>query len=193
MTYADIIPSTVVVILLALRWKKDALEETFLKKLLWFCVLFFGAYALVLIAVRYYVLSIDSLGQMLLPPHQSWAWFAQTALQKYLAPFLFALVSGALLYKATHPVNRYFGGELFVKADAYILFIAAMLTGWPGFVLYLFLTVALTALYSLVSSILEKSLAVRILLTFPLIIAIPLVLLLQDSISPYIYLWKLTI
>lgn len=193
LNWADVIASTAIVILLAVRWKRNALTEPLLKKMLLSCVAFFGAYALAQAVGRYYFLKIDPFGQLLLPPYQSWGWFAQTALQQYIAPFAFALISGALLFKATAPVNRYFGGELFLKQDAYILFIAALLTGWPGFVLYLCFAVALTALYSLASSIRYRSLAVRIMLTFPLILAIPLVLLLQDMIAPYVYLWKLTI
>ncbi len=180
--------------LLYFKYRANTLEERRLKKALWFVALFFAAMTAVKIAGKYYFLATDlSFGKLMLPPHQSWAWFAQTALQKHLAPYVVALAFGAFMYQAARRTNAYFDGDLFLAHDKYILFMAALITGWPGFMLYLATVVALALTQSLFSSLRHKTTAVRVILTHALIIAVPLVLFLSGFVAPYIYLWKLTI
>ncbi len=175
------------------KYRKNTLTTQWLKKAAWFVALFFAAITLVKIGGRYYFLITEPFGKLMLPPYQSWAWFAQTALQKYLAPYAFALLGGALLYFAAVRTNRYFGGELFLPHDKYILFMAAFMTGWPGFILYLACVVILAVLSSVFFSLKQKSLAMRVVLTVPLFLSVPIVLLFGAAVAPYVNLWKLTI
>lgn len=191
--YGEIAVSLGMLGFLYFKYHKNTLEEQWLKKSLRFIILFFAAMTAAKICGKYYFLATNPLGKLFLPPTQSWAWFAQTALQKYLAPYLIALAFGAFMYKAAQRTNAYFDGELFLAHDKYILFMAALMTGWPNFMLYLLAVVALALAQSVYSSLRHKTAAVRIILTHALIIAVPLVIFGSVFAARYVPLWKLTI
>ncbi|MBI3684985.1 hypothetical protein HY250_01105 [Candidatus Azambacteria bacterium] len=192
--YSQIAVSVVVLGLIFFKHRANALDARWLKKTAWFIALFSLAVVGIKIGGHYYFLAQDNaFGKFFLPPYQSWQWFAQDSLQKNLAPYAVALALGGFMYWAATLTNKYFAGDLFLKHDTYILFIAAVLVGWPGFMLYLSLVVILAVLYSVMTSMKHKTTAARVTLTNALIVSIPLVLIFGGAIAPYINLWKLTI
>lgn len=183
-----------VVLLAWNKYRKETLTERWLKKATWFVTLFAGGVVALEILGRYVALVNDPLMKHFLPPDGSWYWFVVTeTLQKRIAPFVIALAVGIFLWFVTVKTNKYFNGDLFLPYDKYILFMAALMIGWPEVALYLALVGVFAVLYSVFSALKEKSMAQRVELTMPLLLAAPIVIFFGKFVAPYVQLWKLTI
>jgi len=161
-----------------------------LKKAVWAAAIFYAFALCVQIVARYYFFAA-AFGQKLLLPHQMWAYFWFLELRADFAPYLTALVVGFFMFWAATLTNRRFQGFLFVEPDRYLLFIAALVCGWPNFVLYFFLVAILSVPYSLFISVRQKSISVRIILTHVLIISIPLILIFGNYVASRLNFWML--
>lgn len=176
---------------LYLKYWKDTLRAPWLKKTAWVTAIFYALVLFAKIGSRYYFLKTNDFGKLELPPYQSWGWFVRLELLADIAPYLIALAVAVFMYAAATLTNRRFKRELFLEPDRYILFIAALVCGWPNFVLYFFTVVLLSVPYSVFSSWRQKSASVRIILTHVLIIAMPLVLISGDYIAGRLNFWML--
>lgn len=193
LSWADIIVGAGVFAFMFLAHRKGTLSEARLKKTALVLTLFLAVVTGVKIATHYFILKADaSFGAFLLPPHQPLDWFAIMALKRYAFPFAAALVAGIAMYFAAIRVNKTFRGDLFVEQDRYIFLLAALIVGWPNFVLYLATAIILTVFLSGAAT-LRHGADTRIVLTDALLYAIPVVLLFGNTVAPYIELWRLTI
>ncbi|MEK7494207.1 MAG: hypothetical protein AAB630_03575 [Patescibacteria group bacterium] len=155
---------------------------------------FLGGVVVLKIVVHYFILAGDpSFGVFLLPPHKPlWDWLAPMVIKRYLFPYVVSLTIAALAFLVEPLVNKLFKGELFAEEDKYIVALAALIVGWPNFVMYLGAVVILTVLLS-IRETLRYGIEARIVLTDALIFSIPLVLAFGTIVAPYLYLYKLTI
>lgn len=194
LTYAPLAAGIVAIVFVYLKHRKGACEVRIMRKLVLSLAGFLGCVVVLRIATHYFILANDpSFGALLLPPHQTLSdWFAPMAASRYLFPYVVSLVAAALAYFIAPLVNKLFKGQLFAEEDKYIIALAALIVGWPNFVMYLGTAIILTVLLS-IRETLRYGIEARIVLTDALIFSVPLVLLFGDIVAPYLYLYKLTI
>lgn len=189
-SYGELVASVGVLAFIYGKHMRGALAAPTLKKIvLWFALFLAGMLALKIIA-GYFLLRADPMGNLLLPPNQSWDWFVRLMLLQYAFPFIASLVAGVAMYYAAVWTNRSFAGELFAEEDKYIFMFAALAVGWPYFIVYLGAAVILTVFLSGIAS-LRHGADTRIVLTDALLYAIPVTLLSASTLAPYLNLGSL--
>lgn len=193
LNYAPLAAGVAAIVFVYLKHRKGACEIRIMRKLVLSLVGFLAGIVALKIVAHYFILAGDpSFGALLLPPHQSWSWFVNMAVARYLFPFVVSLVVAALAFLVEPLVNKLFKGQLFAEEDKYIVALAALVIGWPNFVLYLGAAVILTVLLS-IRETLRYGIEARIVLTDALIFSVPLVLLFGNIVTPYLRLYTLTI
>lgn len=192
--WAPLVVGVAVIIFVYLKHKKGTCEIRIMKKVVLSLAGLLAGIVVLKIAVHYLILRSDpSFGVGLLPPHTPlWGWFAPMVIKRYIFPYTVALAVAGLAFLIEPLVNKLFKGELFAEEDKYIIALAALIVGWPNFVLYLGAAVVLTVLLS-IRETLRYGIEARIVLTDALIFSVPLVLLFGSIVAPYLYLYKLTI
>jgi len=176
----------------AKNWRGN-LAVSMLKKLILFFALFLVALAGVKIFLQYEIYKNDPFSQLMIPPYQSWDWFAYSMWRVNVAPLLFSMLAGAFMYAAAIFTDARFKRELFVKQDPYIFVLAALAVGWPNFVLFLALAAILTVAQSAVVSAVKKDFTHRVVITNVLLASAVLVLLFGNMAGQYLKIWLLTI
>lgn len=176
------------------KHRKGVLSGDALKKPVIIVALFLAFATAARIAIHYLILKNDaSFGAFLLPPHQPLLdWFAPMALKRYLFPYIVSLAAGALMYGIAAWTNKFFNGELFADEDKYIFAAAALVIGWPSFVLYLASALVLTVFLSGIAT-LRHGADTRIVLTDALIYSILVAFVLSITVGSLLPLNKLTI
>lgn len=194
LNWMPLVAGVAAIVFVYLKHRKGACEIRVMRKLVLALAGILGGIVALKILVHYFILAGDSsFGIFLLPPHRSLlSWFAPMAIKRYLFPFVVSLVVAALAFPVEPLVNKLFKGQLFAEEDKYIVALAALIVGWPNFVIYLGAAVILTVLLS-IRETLRYGIEARIVLTDALIFSVPLVLALGPIIAPYLYLYKLTI
>lgn len=86
---------------------------------------------------QYLAWSHDSLGQFLLPPHQSFTYFLSYSLVKFFGPYLVSLFVALAFLKLTLDFNKKRGEIFFEKEEPYLAALAFFLVGYPGWFVYL--------------------------------------------------------
>lgn len=192
--WTPLVAGVAAIVFVYLKHRKGACEIRIMRRLVLSLAGFLACIVALKVAVHYFILAGDpSFGALLLPPHQSvWDWFVPMAVKRYLFPYIVSLAVAALAYFIAPLVNKLFKGQLFAEEDKYIIALAALIVGWPNFVMYLGAAVILTVLLS-IRETLRYGIEARIVLTDALIFSAPLVLALGPIVAPYLYLYKLTI
>ncbi|OGD31844.1 hypothetical protein A3C91_00260 [Candidatus Azambacteria bacterium RIFCSPHIGHO2_02_FULL_52_12] len=193
LAYAPVVVGVVLFIFAYVQHFRDKLTPQTLKKCTWFAVLFFGLLVAAQIAVEYYARKNDPFAKLFLPPHQSIDWFAYKMLAQYVVPYAAALVAGLFMYFVALRTNAWSKRELFVENDKYVLLLAALIVGWPQYVLYLLLVVVLTVVQSLTVSAAKNDFGNRVILTNVLLLSIAGVLAFGPLVAQQVELWRLTI
>ena len=176
----------------AKNWRGN-LAVSMLKKLILFFALFLVALAGVKIFLQYEIYKNDPFSQLMIPPYQSWDWFAYSMWRVNVAPLLFSMLAGAFMYATAIFTDARFKRELFVEQDPYIFILAALAVGWPNFVLFLALAAILTVAQSAVVSAVKKDFTHRVVITNVLLASAVLVLLFGNVAGQYLKIWLLTI
>ena len=194
LNWVPLVAGVAVIVFVYLKHRTGTCEIRIMRKLVYALAGFLACVVAAKIAVHYFILAGDpSFGIGLLPPHTPlWDWFAPMVLKRYIFPYAIALAAAGIAFLVTPLVNTLFKGELFAEEDKYIVALAALIVGWPNFVLYLGAAVMLTVLLS-IRETLRYGIEARIVLTDALIFSVPLVLLFGDIVAPYLYLYKLTV
>lgn len=194
LNWAPLAAGVAAIVFVYLKHRKGACEIRIMRKLVLSLAGFLAGVVALKIITHYFILASDpSFGALLLPPHQALSdWFVPMAAKRYLFPFIVSLAAATLAYFIAPLVNKLFKGQLFAEEDKYIIALAALIVGWPNFVMYLGAAVILTVLLS-IRETLRFGIEARIVLTDALIFSVPLVLLFGNIIAPYLYLYKLTI
>jgi len=164
-----------------------------LKKLILFFALFLVVLAGVKIFLQYEIYKNDPFSQLMIPPYQSWDWFAYSMWRVHIAPLLFSMLAGAFMYAAAIFTDARFKRELFVEQDPCIFVLAALAVGWPNFVMFLVLAAVLTVAQSAVISLVKKDFTHRVVITNVLLASAVLVLLFGNATGQFFKMWLLTI
>ena len=176
----------------AKNWRGNLAVST-LKKLILFFALFLVTLAGVKILLQYEIYKNDPFSQLMIPPYQSWDWFAYSMWRVNVAPLLFSMLAGAFMYATAIFTDARFKRELFVEQDPYIFVLAALAIGWPNFVMFLALAAILTVAQSAVISLVKKDFTHRVVITNVLLASAVLVLLFGNIVGQYLKIWLLTI
>ncbi|MCR4322807.1 MAG: hypothetical protein NUV61_01840 [Candidatus Azambacteria bacterium] len=192
--YAPIAAGVAAIIFVYLKHRKGACEIRVMRKLALSLAGFLAGVVVLKVVTHYFILAGDpSFGALLLPPHQALSdWFFPMTAKRYLFPFIVSLAAAALAYFIAPLVNKLFKGQLFAEEDKYIIALAALIVGWPNFVMYLGAAVILTVLLS-IRETLRFGIEARIVLTDALIFSILVVLLFGNIVASYLNLYMLAI
>lgn len=116
---------------------------------------FYVFYALIKTFAQYYVWSHNSLSKLFLPPHQNLSYFLFYSFGRFWLNALLAVAAAFLFYLLLKRLNRYRRG-LFKDGETEIGFAAALLSGWPGFVVFVPIVFIVTIILSIIRSLAFK-------------------------------------
>lgn len=217
---------------LAFEHFKKILCCKILRKTVWLIAAFNVVIIFLEIFIEYKGYAADPIGKFLLPPYQSWLWFAQYSFFHFLAPFLFAVGAGILVYyfvilinpvrsslkvilirfaarrsrlcglehhllkanrQTSNGVNHYDENSVFARTDRYFFLLAALIVGWPNFLIFLAMAFALALIYGCALAIRQRKIRVAADMTNVLIAATALALVFGSEIGKYFDIYLLTI
>jgi len=190
------VPTLVIVLVLGfvyLRYKKQTLNPKLLKMVVWFLGIFLALMVGLKVSIQYAVFQSDPFTQLFLPPHQTIDWFAFSMWSRHVAPFLFALASGFIMYLAAFYANRLSQREFFMENDKYLFLLAALMVGWPNYILFLLALIVLAVLQSIIITVKRKSEENRIIITNAIMASVLLTILFGNAVGPYVNIQLLTI
>lgn len=187
--YGELVIGIAILAYLYAKHMRGALTVPTLKKIVFLFALFLAGMLACKIIAGYLLLRADPMGKLLIPPSQSWDWFMRLMFSQYAFPFIISLLAGASMYYAAILTNRSFAGELFAEEDKYIFLFAALIVGWPNFIVYLLAAIILTVFLSGIAT-LRHGADTRIVLTDALLFAIPVTLLIAGTLAPYLDLFR---
>lgn len=103
-------------------------------------------YAALSAYLQYYVWSASPFTQLLLPPHAPWRYFLQYVFTHYLLNALLAILAAALLWLIFEVLRRRNLGVI-NREEPLMAFLAAIIVGWPGFLVLVPASLLLATLY----------------------------------------------
>lgn len=122
--------------------------------------IYFFIASLVFIAIfksvlQYMTWMNDDFGKLLLPPHQSWMYFAIYAGGRFWLGMILGVVSASLLYVTLRTYVRMRGVQI-SNEHLLIACLCALLVGWPRFVFLVPLALALAVLLTILNMLIFK-------------------------------------
>jgi hypothetical protein len=142
--------------------------EKKIKVVLYVAVGFEIIYALVLSASQYYVWSASEFTRLLLPPTASIKYFIQYSFTHFWLGTFCALALSLLFYLLLSALKKK-NENFFLPGETQLGFLCALVSGWPGFVLYLPLLLISTIIISLARRLITHE--ERTTLGWPMILA----------------------
>lgn len=116
---------------------------------------FYIFYALIKTFAQYYVWSHNQFSKLFLPPYQDLSYFLFYSFGRFWLNALLAVVAAFLFYLLLKRLNRHRSG-LFKDGEMEAGFAAALLSGWPGFVVFAPLVFIVTIILSVIRSLAFK-------------------------------------
>lgn len=116
---------------------------------------FYVFYASIKTFAQYYVWSHNSLSKLFLPPYQDLSYFLFYSFGRFWLNALLAIASAFLFYLFLKRLDRYRGG-LFKEGEKEFGFSLALVSGWPGFVVFVPLVFIATIALSIARSLAFK-------------------------------------
>lgn len=116
---------------------------------------FYAFYASLKTFAQYYVWSRSSFGKLLLPPYQDLSYFLFYSFGRFWLNALLAVATAFLFYLLLKRLNRYRSG-LFKDGEMEAGFATALLSGWPGFAVFVPLVFIVTTILSIIRSLAFK-------------------------------------
>lgn len=106
------------------------------------------AYALLLTGVQYYVWRLSLMGRYLLPPYQGMGYFIHYSYNHFYLASLLSLLVAAMFFGLMSLLRK--SGRISIgAADLSLCFLLALLSTWPGIIIFL----ALFLIFSLVAAV----------------------------------------
>ncbi|MCL5733344.1 MAG: hypothetical protein M1334_01610 [Patescibacteria group bacterium] len=110
-------------------------------------------YEIYLVVLQYLDWSKDPFSRMFLPPYRNISYFLIYSLPRIIGPSLIALFFSLLLWRAAKKLNDGSEGGFFENPELKIFGLSVFLTGYPGFLIYLALLVAVFLIFNFIMSI----------------------------------------
>jgi hypothetical protein len=106
--------------------------------------------------LQYEIWKGNPVSSFLLPPHESWIYFASYAIPRFFSPLLIS-VAAAIVFKSTAEyLNRRFDERFLEKGEEWLLASGILLSGYPGFIVYIPLMLVSALILSVFYSVLGK-------------------------------------
>jgi hypothetical protein len=103
-------------------------------------------YAALSAYLQYYVWNASPFTQLLLPPHAPWSYFLQYIFTHYLLNALLSISAAAFFWLVFEMLRRYRLG-IINREEPLVALLAALVVGWPGFIIFVPASLLLAALY----------------------------------------------
>lgn len=116
---------------------------------------FYVFYASIKTFAQYYVWSRSSFGKLLLPPYQDLSYFLFYSFGRFWLNALLAIASAFLFYLFFKRLDRYRNG-LFKEGEKELGFSLVLISGWPGFAVFVPLVFVITVALSVVRAAIFK-------------------------------------
>lgn len=148
----------------------------------------------ILTAIKYSVLQYfawkkdPGIGSYLLPPHQSWNYFAGYVYLHFFYATLLTIVSMAIFYFALKVISKH-RAEIFEEGEIELGTLCALISGWPGFVIFAPLSFLILIAFSLVRKLFKNKQFTTI--TIPMLISVTVVFLFWPQIIEFLKLTSL--
>lgn len=98
----------------------------------------------------------NEISKYLLPPHAPIAYFARYAFSRFWMPYVISGAMAFLIFWAAWMLNKKFGERFFEQEELYFLALGIFLTGHPGWILYVLITLVTYALYLILTALYTK-------------------------------------
>lgn len=122
---------------------------------------------------QYFIWINDEFGKLLLPPHQPIFYFLKYVFSHFWINAFLAILISFLFWRFLKALNSY-NSRFFGEGDIELGFLAALVSGWPGLVLFLIFSFIFTLLFSVFRGIFLKEAFTRFNLIFVLSAAVVL-------------------
>ena len=131
------------------------------KKLFWGVVFLYFALDAMLVWQEYHLWGTNELSKFLLPSHQG-TYFFSYSFYNIFAPHIIALAVALVLVYVTTKLNQKRNYVLFEKEEPYLAGLSLFLVGYPGWLLFLVLLIAVYLTWQLVVLIRRRNLNLRL-------------------------------
>lgn len=151
-------------------------------------IVFYMLWSSVMTYIQYRTWQTIAIGQYLLPPYAPLSYFLQYSFFRFWSHFIVALIFSMIILIVAKYFNSKHGGQYFYDEEPYLLAIAILVVGYPGWLVYFVLMLAVPLLWSSFLFLLrhcERSAAISTRLPRPLR---GLAMTIGDRIS-YRHLW----
>jgi len=133
----------------------------------------FALFAALQTWIQYYVWRFDALGELFLPPHQSWTRFFFYSFQRFWLDVIIGIAIAFAFYLFLKALQKY-RGRFFEEGETELGLALSFIVGWPYFVVFLPLTLVFVIFLSFVRRVFLKHAYTT--LGFPMILAAAIVL-----------------
>ncbi len=116
---------------------------------------FYFLYASMETLAQYYVWSRDSFSKLFLPPYQDLSYFVFYSFGRFWLNAMLAALAALVFYFFLRMLSRHRGG-LFKEGEKELGFIMALVSGWPGIVLFIPLVFVITVILAIVRLVIFK-------------------------------------
>lgn len=163
------------------------------KKWTWIAIITLTAfkvlYSITLTTLQYFTWKNDTgIGQYFLPPHQSWNYFTGYAFLHFFYGTLLTLVSTIVFYFALRAMAKY-RLEIFEDGEVELGTLCALISGWPGFIIFAPLSFLILILFSLARKLAKNEQFTTI--TVPMLLSIVITFTFWQKIIEFLKLTAL--
>ncbi len=92
----------------------------------------------------------------LLPPHANWTYFASYVFSRFFSPLIVSLAFALALKRISEFLNKRYGERFLEKEESWLMAIGILMSGYPGFLIYLPLVLVSGLFLSLFYSVFKK-------------------------------------
>lgn len=134
-------------------------------------------FSLTLSVIQYYIWRQDQLARFLLPPNQPVGYFLNYVFTRVWLNLIIATTVSVIFYGILRLLEKY-RSSLFDKEDTLLLFLMALVAGWPNVIIFIPLAFGYAVIFSLIEKVNRKS--NRINISLPCILSALTVLVLGN-------------
>ncbi|MFA6650732.1 MAG: hypothetical protein WCS41_01470 [Candidatus Paceibacterota bacterium] len=144
-----------VILLIGVQIKKRTFLEKKIKKIFWIPVAAVFSLSVIFSFIQYQLWLAGEQTKYFLPPFVHINSFLLYAFFQFFAPYILAFMLSVLLFLLMKKANKKYGARFFEKDEIYIAFLGGFLSGFPGFLFYLFGVVAAYLIIHLYKSLIK--------------------------------------
>jgi len=153
----SILPLACVIALFGAQAIKRSFLEKNLKKIFWVPIAAVFSLSIAFSVIQYIVWKNDALMKIALENDGGFGSFLYSVFMNFFAPHLLSLALAGILSLLMVWLNKRAEGKFFEKEEIMIAFLAGFLAGFPGFIFFIFGTVAAYSIAHMVNAVAKKT------------------------------------